>query len=98
MEHRRPGPLALVFDYLDAGRGAVAFNLYDEARARWLYGVAGLDRCGSGRWLHAQLSLRDLPTAAATPTVELGPFVSGENLTVRNLRLVEGSTRRARRC
>ena len=22
----------------------------------WLYDVAGLDRCGSGRWLHAQLS------------------------------------------
>jgi hypothetical protein len=98
VEHRRPGPLALAFDYLDAGRRAVSFNLYDEARARWLYGVAGLDRCGSGRWLHAQLTLRDLPTAAATPTAELGPFVNGDDLTVRNLRLVEGSTRQAPRC
>jgi hypothetical protein len=92
-------PLALSFDYLDAGRGPVSFNVYDGVHSRWLYSVAGVDRCGSGTWLRAQLPLRQLhlPPSAGR-TVELGPFVTGDNFTVRNLRLVRGSTRRTPRC
>ena len=89
VEHRGPRPVALSFDYLDAGRGAVSFNLYDEARDRWLYDVADLDRCGSGRWLHAQLSRwTTCPRGLATPgPIELSPVVNGGDFAVRNLRL-----------
>ena len=45
--------------------GPSSFNLYDEARVRWLYGVAGLVRCGSGRWLHAQLPWANCPRGVA---------------------------------
>jgi hypothetical protein len=92
-------PLALRFDYLDAGYGPVSFNVYDGIHSRWLYNVAGVDRCGSGTWLGAQLPLGRLrlPPLAGT-TVELGPFVTGDNFTVRNLRLVSGSSRQVPRC
>jgi hypothetical protein len=99
VERRGRRPLALSFEYLDVGRGTVSFNLYDEARSRGLYGVARLDRCGSSGWLHARLPLRQLglPRSAGT-TVELGPFVTGDNFTVRNVRLVAGSRRQVPRC
>ena len=93
MEHRGPRPVALSFDYLDAGRRTVSFNLYDEARNRWIYDVADLVRCGSGRWLHAQLPMDELPRGVAdTGTIELSPVVSGDDFAVRNLRVLEGRT------
>jgi hypothetical protein len=89
LEHRRGGSLALGFDYLDTGRRNISFNVYDEGRNRWIYRVAQLHRCGSGRWVHARLPIdtRPLPSDA---TVELGPVVPGRDLVVRNLRLVQG--------
>jgi hypothetical protein len=99
VERRGARPLALSFDYLDAGRRPVSFNVYDEARSRWLYGVAHLNRCGSGGWLHAQLPLRQLglPRSAGA-TVELGPFVRAGDFTVRNVHLVAGSSRQVAPC
>ena len=94
MEHRGPRPVALSFEYLDAGRRPVSFNLYDEARGRWIYDVARLTRCGSGRWLHAQLSTDELPPGVAdTGTIELSPVMNGEDFAVRNLRVLEGRAR-----
>jgi hypothetical protein len=81
----------ITFDYLDSGRGRVSFNFYDEAENRWLYGVARLHRCGSGRWVRARLPI-DVPAMArGIETVELGPVVNGRDLIMRNLRLVQGS-------
>lgn len=82
-------PLALTFEYLDAGLRPVSFNVYDEAHSRWVYGAARVNRCGTGSWRHAQLPLQrlGLPVSAGA-TVELGPFVKGDDFTVRDLRLV----------
>lgn len=82
--------LGLTFDYLDVGRRSVSFNLYDEARDRWTYGVARLRRCGSGHWVHATLPV-DTGGSAGPETVELGPVVTGRDLIVRNLRVVHGA-------
>lgn len=81
------GPsLVLAFDYRDLGTSDVSFNLYDGFRDRWTYGVAQLNRCGSGRWVHAFVPVTRMP--ASPETVELGPVVTGRDLIVRNLRLV----------
>jgi hypothetical protein len=88
-EHHRGRNLVLGFDYLDTGRADVSFNLYDEGRDRWLYGVVGLHRCGSRGWIHAWLPI-DIRSPGAE-TVMLGPVVTGRDLVVRNLRLVQGS-------
>ena len=94
MEHRGPHPVALSFDYLDAGRRAVSFNLYDAVHDRWVYDVADVVRCGSGRWVHAQLPMDELPRGlAGTGTIELSPVVNGANFAVRNLRVLEGRAR-----
>jgi hypothetical protein len=93
LEHRPGRSLALDFDYLDTGRTSVSFNLYDESRYRWVYGVAGLHRCGSGAWVHARLPV-DTRSSVRNETVELGPVVTGRDLIVRNLRLVRGSLSR----
>ena len=51
-------------------------------------------RCGSGRWLHAQLPMDELPRGVAdTGTIELSPVVNGEDFAVRNLRVLEGRAR-----
>jgi hypothetical protein len=91
MERRTDAKLAISFDYLDAGRSPVSFNLHDDVRDRWLYGAAGLRRCGSGTWIHARVPIDTRSLSPDTQTVELGPVVSGRDLIMRNLRLVQGS-------
>jgi hypothetical protein len=81
-------PFALSLDYLDTGKGRVVFNAYDQDRGRWTYNVAHINRCGSGTWRHVELPVGRL--AAAGSGVELGPFVAGDDFTVRNLRVVVG--------
>jgi hypothetical protein len=94
LEHHHGRSVTLDFDYLDTGGASVSFNLYDESRDRWVYGVAGLDRCGSGAWVHARLPV-DKRSSASYETVELGPVVTGRDLIVRNLRVVRGNPSRA---
>jgi hypothetical protein len=81
---------ALTFDYLDEGVRVVSFNLYDEIHEHWLYRVATLHRCGSGRWVRARLPL-DIRPSVDQETVEIGPVVAGGDLIVRNLRFVRGA-------
>ena len=72
----------------------MSFNLYDAVHDRWIYDVADFVRCGSGRWLHAQLPMDELPRGLAdTGTIELSPVVNGANFAVRNLRVLEGRAR-----
>src|SRR5262249_5407488 len=47
----------LTFDYRDDGHASVSFTARDEFRLPWKKGVPTLQRCGSGRWLHARLPL-----------------------------------------
>jgi hypothetical protein len=87
---------ALSFDYRDDGRGQISFTTRDEFHQRWLPGLPVLERCGSGRWLHARLPL-PWPTPLRT-RVDIQPIVDGRNLTVRRLSLVADAPPSVPRC
>jgi hypothetical protein len=83
VDNRGKENLLLDFDYRDDS-GAVSFNAFDTATNKWLFGVARLQRCGSGTWLSARLRL----PLVGQRRVQLGPVVVGSALAVKNLRLV----------
>ena len=83
--HRGSGPVSLVFDYLDDS-GPVSFNVYDAKTDRWRYGLAAVDRRGTGTWKQATIAL----PYPGSPRVVLGPVVGGDPLTVRDAHLVAG--------
>lgn len=83
--HRGSGPVSLVFDYLDDS-GPVSFNVYDAKTGRWRYGLAAVDRRGTGAWKQASIAL----PYPGSPRVVLGPVVGGDPLTVRDAHLVAG--------
>jgi hypothetical protein len=86
----------LAFDYRDDGDAPVSFTARDEFRMPWKQGVPTLERCGSGRWLHARLPL---PRATVLHgRMEIGPVVTGRNLTIRNLALATSGPSAIPRC
>jgi hypothetical protein len=78
----------LSFEYRDTGQGQVTFNALHTIDGRWSYDVDGFARCGTGRWLHAQVTVPSYGAAAG----EVAPVVQGQPLEIRNLRIVASGT------
>jgi hypothetical protein len=86
----------LSFDYRDDGRGPVSFTTGDEFHHPLRPGLPVVERCCSGRWLHARLPL---PRPTPLPTrVDIQPVVDGKNLTVRRLSLAADAPPLVPRC
>jgi hypothetical protein len=95
LSHAGKRPVLSV-DYRDDGRGQVSFMTRDEFHQPLRPGLPGVERCGSGRWLHARL-----PLPRPTPSrrrVDIRPVVAGNDLTVRRLSLVPDAPPLIPRC
>jgi hypothetical protein len=90
------GRLLLSFGYLDEGNEPVSFRVYDDLHDSWRGRAVTVQRCGSGRWLHATLPL-PRPSLAGTE-IRLAPVVAREDLAVRGLRLDSHGPVRVPRC
>ncbi|HEX5247468.1 MAG TPA: hypothetical protein VFW41_10095 [Gaiellaceae bacterium] len=84
--HRRSGPLSLVFDYLDSA-GSVSFNVFDAKTRTWRFGVAKLERGGTGTWKRAVIQV----PFPGRDSVVFGPVVAGDPLSVRAAHVVPAS-------
>jgi hypothetical protein len=90
------GRLLLSFDYLDQGRGSVSFGEYDDLHDSWRDRALTLERCGSGRWLHATLPVPRL--SRMITEIRLAPVVAGQDFAVRDLRLESKAPVHVPRC
>jgi 4-amino-4-deoxy-L-arabinose transferase-like glycosyltransferase len=75
---------ALSFEYATSEPGEFEFHLFDEVRDRWDVGMYRVQRSGAAGWNAALIPLP--PTRAST--VDFGVYVRGNDLHLRDLRVV----------
>jgi hypothetical protein len=75
---------ALSFEYATSDPGEFEFHLFDEVRDRWDVGMYRVQRSGTAGW---NTALIPLPRTRAS-TVDFGVYVQGNDLNMRDLRIV----------